>query len=275
MSMTMTAAVPTAAPRPLTLHIGLARTMRNSLALAGRSIAKIRKNPETLLDVTIQPIIFLIMFVYLLGGAIQGNTHDYLQFLVPGLMAQNIAFASIGIGQALNTDITKGVFDRFRSMPIARSAPLIGAVLGDVVRYLVALGVLLITAMVMGFRVHTDPSKFIIAVALVVLFGLCMCWMSVLVGMLVKSPGAVPGVLIGIMFPLTFGSNVFAKPETMPGWLQSWVHINPFTHLTDAVRGLLLGGDWTGHAAWSVLWAAGIAAVFMPLALRAYKRRVG
>jgi len=264
-----------AAPRPINLHIGFAQTMRNSFALAGRAIVKIRKNPETLLDVTIQPIIFLILFVYLFGGAIQGSTTEYLQFLLPGLMAQNIAFASIGIGQALNTDITKGVFDRFRSMPIARSSPLIGAVLGDVVRYLVALTVLLITAVVMGFRVHTDLGSFLIAIALVVLFGLCLCWISVLVGMLVKSPGAVPGVLIGVMFPLTFGSNVFVQADTMPGWLQTWVHVNPFTHLTDAVRGLLSGGNWAGHAGWTVLWAVGIAAVFMPLALRAYKRRVG
>lgn len=267
---------PTAiSPRPLTVHIGLAQTVRNSLALAGRSIVKIRKNPETLLDVTIQPIIFLILFTYLLGGAIQGTPGNYLQLLLPGLMAQNIAFASIGIGQALNTDITKGVFDRFRSMPIARSAPLIGAVLGDVVRYVVALTVLLVTAFVMGFRVQTDPGKFLLAVTLVIFFGLCMCWMSVLVGMLVKSPGAVPGVLIGVMFPLTFGSNVFAQPDTMPGWLASWVRINPFTHLTDAVRGLLLGGDWASNTAWSLFWAIAIAAVFMPLALRAYKRRVG
>jgi oleandomycin transport system permease protein len=273
--MSTIAATTMAAPRPITLHIGLAQTMRNSLALAGRAIVKIRKNPETLLDVTIQPIIFLILFVYIFGGAIQGTTTGYLQFLLPGLMAQNIAFASIGIGQALNSDIKNGVFDRFRSMPIARSSPLIGAVLGDVVRYVVALSVLLITAVIMGFRVQTDLGLFVIAVGLVVFFGLCLCWISVLVGMLVKSPGAVPGVLIGIMFPLTFGSNVFTSPDKMPGWLQSWVHINPFTHLTDAVRGLLLGGDWASHTAWTVAWAAGIAVVFMPLALRAYKRRVG
>ena len=268
-TMTMTA------PRPLTLQIGLAQTMRNSLALAGRSIVKIRKNPETLLDVTIQPIIFLVLFVYLFGGALQGGTGSYLQVLLPGLMVQNIAFASIGIGQALNTDITKGVFDRFRSMPIARSAPLVGAVLGDVVRYLVALAVLFVTATVMGFRVHTDPGKFLIVIALAVLFGLCLCWMSVLVGMLVKSPNAVPGTLVAIMFPLTFGSNVFVDPSTMPGWLRGWVHINPVSQLTEASRGLLLGGPWAGHAAWAFVWAIGIAAVFMPLALRAYKRRVG
>jgi oleandomycin transport system permease protein len=263
------------APKPVTLHIGPAQAVRNSLAIAGRNIAKIRKNPETLLDVTLQPIIFLVMFVYLFGGAIKGGTSEYLQVLLPGLMAQNIAFASIGIGQGLNTDITKGVFDRFRSMPIARSAPLVGAVLGDIVRYLVAIGVLVLTAVVMGFRVHTDPGSFLIAVVLVVLFGLCLGWMSVLVGMLVKTPNAVPGTLIAVMFPLTFGSNVFVDPSTMPGWLQGWVHINPVSHLTDATRGLLLGGPWASHAAWAFVWAIGIAAVFMPLALRAYKRRVG
>jgi oleandomycin transport system permease protein len=268
-------AMTAAAPRPLALHIGPMQAVRHALALAGRSIAKIRKNPETLLDVTLQPILFLVLFVYLFGGAIQGGTGSYLQFLLPGLMVQNIAFASIGIGQALNTDITKGVFDRFRSMPIARSAPLVGAVLGDVVRYLVALAVLFLTATVMGFRVHTDPAKFLVVIALAVLFGLCLCWMSVLVGMLVKSPNAVPGTLIGIMFPLTFGSNVFVNPSTMPGWLQGWVHINPVSQLTEASRALLLGGDWAGHAGWAFLWAIGIAAVFMPLALRAYKRRVG
>lgn len=260
---------------PVNLHIGLAQTVRNSLALAGRSIVKIRKNPETLLDVTLQPIIFLVMFVYLFGGAVAGGSSNYIQLLLPGLMVQNTAFASLGIGVALNTDITKGVFDRFRSLPIARSAPLVGAVLGDVVRYVVALTVLLVTAVIMGFRMHTDPGSFLIAIALMVLFGLCLCWVAVLVGMLVKSPNAVPGTMVGILFPLTFGSNVFVPPSTLPGWLQGWVHINPVSHLTDAARGLLLGGPWVGHAAWAFLWAIGIAAVFMPLALRAYKRRVG
>ena len=160
------------------------------------------------------------MFVYLFGGALKGNTHDYLQVLLPGLMVQNIAFASMGTGYSLNTDITKGVFDRFRSMPIARSAPLVGAVLGDIVRYLVAMAVLLVTfAVILGFRVHTDPVSFLIAVALMVVFGLCLCWVSVLVGMLVKSPQAVPGTLVAFMMPLTFGSNVFVDPSTMPGWL--------------------------------------------------------
>jgi oleandomycin transport system permease protein len=264
------------APRPVTLNIGATQALRHALTLAGRSIAKIRKNPETLLDVTLQPILFLLLFVYLFGGAVKGGTTAYLQFLLPGLMVQNTAFASMGIGVALNTDITKGVFDRFRSMPIARSAPLVGAVLGDIVRFLVALTVLLITAVIMGFRLHTDPGSFLLAIALMIVFGLCLSWISVWVGMLVKSPNAVPGTLMGFLFPLTFGSNVFVDPSTMPGWLQGWVHINPVSHLTSAARGLLIDGSpWAGHAAWAFVWAIGIAAVFMPLALRAYRRRVG
>jgi oleandomycin transport system permease protein len=264
-----------AEPRQLTLHIGPASAVRHALILAGRSIVKIRKNPEVLVDVTLQPIIFLIMFGFLFGGAIQGGIAEYLQVLVPGLMVQNTAFASMGTGVALNTDITKGVFDRFRSMPIARSAPLVGAVLGDVVRLLVALVVLVVAAVLMGFRMHTDPVSFLIAVTLMVVFGLCLCWIAVWVGMLVRSPAAVPGTLVGFLFPLTFGSNVFVDPATLPGWLQGWVHVNPVSHLTSATRGLLLGGEWAGNAAWAFLWAVGIAAVFCPLALRAYRRRVG
>src|SRR2546421_4912086 len=164
-----TLAIPAA--RALLTKIGPSDALRHSLALAGRAVVKIRKNPETLLDVTLQPIIFLVMFVYLFGGAVAGGTSNYIQTLLPGLMVQNTAFASLGIGIALNTDITKGVFDRFRSLPIARSAPLIGAVLGDVVRYVVALTVLLVTAVIMGFRMHTDPGSFLIAVALMDLFG--------------------------------------------------------------------------------------------------------
>ncbi|PPK63541.1 ABC transporter permease [Actinokineospora auranticolor] len=267
----MTAAV---LPRP-TATVGLSETLRHSFALAGRAVTKVRKNPESLLDVTLQPIIFLVLFVYLFGGAVGGSTDAYLQVLLPGLMVQNIVFASLGTGMALNTDITKGMFDRFRSMPIARSAPLIGAVLGDIVRFVVTLTVLFVFATIMGFRVQTDPGRFLIAVVLLIAFGLCLCWVSVWVGMLVKSPQAVPGTLVAFMFPLTFGSNAFVPADTLPGWLKAWVDINPVTHLTDAGRGLLLGGEWVGSAAIAFAWAIGIAAVFLPLALRGYRKRLG
>ncbi|MGW5050539.1 ABC transporter permease [Actinokineospora sp. NPDC004072] len=257
-----------------TLHIGPAAGLRHGLVLAARGIGKIRKNPESLLDVTVQPILFLVLFVYLFGGAISGGTDEYLQFVLPGIMVQNTVFASLGTGMALNTDITKGVFDRFRSLPIARSAPLVGAVLADVVRFIVTLVVLFGFAYLLGFRVTTDPGRFLIAVALMLVFGLCLCWISVWVGMLVKSPQAVPGTLVAFVLPLTFGSNVFVPAETMPGWLQAWVDINPVSHLATAARGLLLGGDWLASTGWAALWAVGLVAVFFPLALRAYRKRV-
>lgn len=256
------------------VHVGPVAGLRHGLALAGRSVTKTRKNPASLLDVTLQPIIFLVVFVYLFGGAISGSPGEYLQFLLPGLMVQNIAFASLGTGTALNTDITTGVFDRFRSMPIARAAPLVGAVLGDVVRFVVTLTVLLVFAVILGFRVQTDPARFLIAFAMMVLFGLCLCWVSVWVGMLVKSPQAVPGTLVAFIMPLTFGSDIFVPADTMPGWLRAWVEINPVTHLAGAARGLLLGGEWVASAGWAFLWAAVIVAIFFPLALRAYRRRI-
>ncbi|HVW40036.1 MAG TPA: ABC transporter permease [Amycolatopsis sp.] len=267
----MTAAVIGAPPR----YVSPAQALQNGLSLAWRGVLKIRKNPEQLVDVTIQPILFLVLFVYLFGGAVAGSTGAYLQNLTPGLLVQNTIFASLSAGVALNTDVSKGVFDRFRSMPIARSAPLVGAVLADIVRYLVAIGVLLIMATIMGFRIHTDPGSAILAVAVMLLAGLCFCWIAVFVGMLVKSPGAVQGVMIAFMFPLTFGSNVFVPSGTMPGWLKAWSDISPVSQLADTMRGLLDGGPVGGPLLGSLAWMAGIVLVFFPLAMRAYRRRVG
>ncbi len=251
------------------------RTVRHGLTLAGRSVLKIRKSPASLLDVTLQPILFLCMFVYVFGGAISGGDQDaYLQLTVPGVMAMNMVFGSLGTGMMLNTDIDKGVFDRFRSLPIARSAPLVGAVLGDVVRYLVSIAVLLGVGALMGFRITTGPVEVALAIAVVVAFALCMCWISVFLGMVVRSPQALPGVAMTFMFPLTMGSSVFAPAETMPNWLQAWAEINPVTFLADAARGLMIGGPVATPLLGTVIWGAAIVAVFFPLAMRAYRRRV-
>ncbi|GAB3005848.1 ABC transporter permease [Amycolatopsis acidiphila] len=266
----MTAAV-LAPPR----YISPAKAAQHGLSLAWRGILKIRKNPEQLIDVTIQPILFLVMFVYLFGGAISGSTGAYLQTLTPGLMVQNTIMASLSAGVALNTDVSKGVFDRFRSMPIARSAPLVGAVLADIVRYLVAIVVLLAMAMIMGFRVHTNPLAAIGGAALMVVAGLCFCWIAVFVGMLVQNPGSVQGIMIAFIFPLTFGSNVFVPSGTMPGWLHAWSDISPVSLLADTMRGLLVGGDVGGPLLGALAWMAGVVVVFFPLAMRAYRRRVG
>ena len=247
--------------------------IRHTTALARRSLIKTLRTPEALIDVTIQPIIFLVLFVYLFGGAVQGSTHDYLEFVLPGLLVQSVLFGSVAIGVNLNTDIEKGVFDRFRSLPIARSAPLMGAVVADLFRY-VLLSVVLVTAgYVMGFRIHTNAVELVAGCLMAVAFALCLCWVSVLVGMLARTSGSVQGILFLTMFPLTFGSNVFVQAHTLPGWLQAFVKVNPVTHLTSSVRGLMLGGPVAQPVFWTVVWMVGILVVFFPLAVRAYRRR--
>jgi oleandomycin transport system permease protein len=247
--------------------------VRHSVTLAGRAIIKLKRNPEQLLDVTLQPIIFTVLFVYLFGGAIAGSQHDYLQFVLPALMVQSVLFSSLSIGVNLNTDIEKGVFDRFRSLPIPRSAPLIGAVLGDVVRFMTSIVVLMAFGYLIGFRIATDPFSAALACLLVLIFALSLSWVAVLIGMVVNNPGTVQGIGFLLLFPLTFGSSMFVKVSTMPGWLQAWVKVNPVTHLVEASRGLMLGGDVALPVTQSLLWSAGIVAVFAPLAVRAYRRR--
>jgi oleandomycin transport system permease protein len=249
------------------------RALRHSLVMARRNLVKTWRTPEQLIDVTVQPIIFLLLFVYVFGGAISGGSpHDYLQFLLPGLMGQGIAMGSIALGQNLNADIEKGVFDRFRSLPIARSVPLVGAVLADFFRYLIMCAMFIGFGYVIGFRITTDPLSALAAVALAIAFALCFCWISVWVGMKVRTPGAVQGVMFLLVLPLSFGSNTFASPATMPGWLQAFVKVNPISHLVAAVRGLMLGGAIADPVLWSLGWMAGLLVVFVPLALRAYRR---
>ena len=247
--------------------------VRHSLTLAWRTLLRIRRTPEQLLDVTLQPPIFILLFVYVFGGAISGTQHDYLQYVLPSLMVQTAVFGTIAIGANLNDDIKNGVFDRFRSLPISRSAPLVGAVLGDVVRYSIAIVVTLGFGMALGFRVGTDPLQAFAACLLVLGFALCLCLVFIFIGMLVRECGAVQGLGFLVLFPLTFGSTTFVKADTMPGWLQAWVKVNPVTHLNEAVRSLMTGGPVAGPLAWSVGWAMLFLVVFAPLAVRAYRRK--
>lgn len=253
-------------PRPFPL-------LRHSLVLAGRAVRKIRRTPEQFIDVTLQPIIFVLLFVYVFGGAVSGSTHEYLQYVLPAIMVQTVLFSSLSIGVNLNTDIKKGVFDRFRSLPIARSAPLIGAVGAEVVRFAVSVIVLMGFGYVLGFRVGTDPLSAVAGCLLVIAFALCMSWVAVFLGTWLRESGAVQGIGFLVLFPLTFGSNTFVPTATLPGWLQAWVKINPVTHLTDAIRGLLVGGPVAGPVAWSVLCGALILAIFAPLAVTTYRRK--
>ena len=250
------------------------KLIRHSLALTRRSLIKTMRTPEALIDVTVQAPLFLVLFVYIFGGAVAGSTHQYLQYLLPGVLAQTVAMGSIAIGVNLNTDLEKGIFDRFRSLPVPRSAPLIGAVFGDVVRYVIVTISTLGFGYLMGFRLHNDPLSVLAGGLLAVIFALCLSWLPVFIGMKVRTSGAVQGIMFMLLMPLTFGSNVFVSTATLPGWLQAFVKVNPMTHLVDAMRGLFLGTPVGSHGWWTLGWCVAFVAVFMPLALRAYRKKV-
>lgn len=249
--------------------------VRHSLVIAQRNLVKTMRTPEALLDVTLQPVIFLVLFTYVFGGAIAGGSQqDYLQFLLPGILAQTIAMSGIAIGVNLNDDVGKGVFDRFRSLPIARSAPLIGAVLADMVRYVLVFVMTLGFGLVMGFRPDASILEILAAGVVSVGFALALSWSSVWVGMLSRTTGAVQGIMMLILFPLSFASSAFVDPATMPAWLQTVTNNNPLTHLVDTVRALLLNEPMGDSLAWTVGWSIGLVAVFFPLAMRAYRKKV-
>lgn len=247
---------------------------RHSLVLAKRSLTKSRRNPGMLTDALLLPIIFLLLFVYLFGGAVAGSTGEYLQYLFPGILVLTaVLTGQTATGLNITIDIKKGVFDRFRSLPIGRSAPLIGSVLGDLVRYVVALAALFALGSLLGFRVETGPLSALAASALAVGFGFALSWFTVLVAVLVRDENLVTTVAFLLPFPLVFGTDMVAPTSTMPGWLQTWVDINPVSHAVEATRGLLLGGPVAGPVTWTLLWSVTFLVVFAPLAVHAYRRR--
>ncbi|TDD94239.1 ABC transporter permease [Actinomadura rubrisoli] len=252
-----------------------AGTVRSGMTLAWRNVLQLKHSPQKLVEVTLLPIVFLVLFLYVFGGALAGDTSSYLQLLLPGLIAQMAMFATMGLGASMNEDIHRGVFDRFRTMPIARSAPLLGAVLGDTVRFCITMSVLTSLGAALGFRFHNDLLSILAAYGLAYLYYLSISWFSLLVGLMAPSPDAVQGFTFMWSMPLTFGSSVFmADTSSMPGWLRSWVDINPISQLADAIRALTLGTPAGNHIWFSLLWAAAIALVAFPLALVAYNRRL-
>ncbi|WP_446218907.1 ABC transporter permease [Micromonospora sp. IBHARD004] len=270
----MTAATLTAAPLAPARRPGLAAGLRHTLTLAWRSLVQIKHNPMELLDLSIQPVMFVLLFTYVFGGAISGTPGDYLKFALPGIVVQNAFFATMTTGFGLNNDLTKGVFDRLRALPIARWSPLAGRILADTVKQAWSVSLLVGVGAVLGFRLGNGALGLLGAFALLLAFSLAASWISVLVGVLVSEPEKVQIFGFMVIFPLTFTSNAFVPTETMPSWLQRWVEVNPVTILADALRGLLVGGPVAGPVVQSLIWAAALAAVFAPLAVRALKRRV-
>ena len=250
--------------------VSLAETARQSLTMAYRGVLKLRHNPEQLFDVTIMPIIFTVMFTYIFGGAISGNVSSYLPVIIPGILVQTVVMSSIVTGTQLREDMDKGVFDRFRSLPIARISPLAGALLADVIRYLIASIITVVMGLIMGWR--PDALGVIASVVLVMVCSFAVSWIFALMGCIMSKASAVQGISMLVVFPLTFMSNAFVPVDTMPGWLQAFVNVNPVSHLVTAVRELTATGHAGIHVVWALAGAAVITAVFAPLAVRAYMR---
>ncbi|HYF28053.1 MAG TPA: ABC transporter permease [Baekduia sp.] len=243
------------------------------LTFGWRSMLKIKHVPEQLLDVTITPVLFLLMFTYLFGGAVAGSTDDYLQFLLPGMLVQSVLFTSVYSGVTLNTDMTKGVVDRFRSLPVWRPAPLVGALLGDSVRYLVASTIVVLLGLVLGFEADAGVAGVAAAVLLVVAFAFGMSWIFTTLGLLLRSQNAVMNAGFMGIFPLIFLSNIFVEPSTLPSGLEAFVDVNPISHLVTAVRDLMQGDAAAQDVGLVLGEAALLTAVFAPLTARLYRSR--
>lgn len=244
-----------------------------SLTFAWRAILKLVRIPEHLADVIAIPIIFTLLFTYLFGGALAGSTGAYLQFLLPGTLAMTVLLVTINAGIGLNTDVTSGVFDRFRTTPIWRPAPIVGALLGDIGRYLLASTLVIALGLILGFRPAGGVLGVLLAMGLVVLFALSLSWGWTALGLAARAPAAVLNIGTTVLFPLTIASNVFVQPRTMPGWLQTLININPVTHLVTAARGLMAGAALTGEIIWVLLACLALTIIFAPLTLYLYRNK--
>ena len=243
-----------------------------SVTFGWRAMLKIKHVPMQLFDVTAFPIMFVLLYTYLFGGALAGSPREYLQALLPAILVMTVSWITMYTGMALNTDISKGVFDRFRSLPIWRPAVLVGMLLADAVRYTLASIVVIGVGIALGFRPDGGPIGVVAAVALLLVFSFSLSWVWTALGLKLQTPESVMQLSMTVLFPLTFASNVFVDPSTMPGWVQSFVRVNPITHLATAARGLMHGTVDAGDIGWVLLWSAGLLAVFAPLTMRLYNK---
>jgi ABC-2 type transport system permease protein len=241
-----------------------------SLTFGWRALLKIKHIPEQLFDVTMFPIMFLLLFTYLFGGALAGSTGEYLQFVLPGILVMTVTMITMYTGSTLNTDITKGVFDRFRSLPIWQPSVLVGALLGDAVRYSLASIVIVVLGVALGFRPDAGLLGVLAAFGLLLVFCFALSWIWTLFGLLMRKPESVMYAAMMVLFPLTFMSNILVDPATMPGWLQAFVGVNPITHLVTATRGLMHGSVTAAEIGIVLAMSAALVAVFGPLTMRRF-----
>jgi ABC-2 type transport system permease protein len=254
-----------ARPRP-------ASALSAVVTLAWRAMLKIKHVPFQLFDVTVMPIMFTLLFTYIFGGALAGSPREYIQYLLPGVLVQTVIFITVYTGMGLNTDIQKGLYDRFRSLPMWQPAPLLGALTGDLFRYSVASALILVMGLILGFRPQGGVVGVLLAWALVLVFAFALSWLWIIVGMLVRTPESVMTTSFIFLMPLTFASNIFVELSTMPGWLQAVVGRNPVTHLANASRGLMHGKPVGTDVAWVLMASAIIVLVAAPIAMRMYRK---
>jgi len=252
-------------PRPSALSV--------SLTFGWRAVLKIKHVPEQLFDVTAFPIMMILMFTYLFGGALAGSPGEYVQYLLPGITVTSVVMITMYTGVAVNTDIEKGVFDRFRTLPIWRPAPMVGYILGDLLRYVLASTTIMIVGLILGFRPGGGFVGVVLGVAVLVGFSFAFSWIWTMFGLLMRSEKSVMGVSMLVLFPLTFLSNVYVMPTTMPGWLQAFVNVNPITKLVDAVRALMAGEVNADAMLWTLGYVVVLTAVFGSLTMRLYNRK--
>jgi ABC-2 type transport system permease protein len=266
-------------PARATLHTALSSSARPprpgafsaARTFGWRGMLKIKHVPEQLIDVTLTPVLFLVMFTYLFGGAMSGSTGEYLQFILPGILVQSVLFTSVYSGVALNTDMTKGVVDRFRSLPIWRAAPLVGAVIGDCVRFAIASTIVVLLGFALGFDAAGGIAGVLGAMLLVILFSFALSWVFTTVGLLMRSPSAVMNTGFMALFPLVFLSNTLVDPNTLPSALEAFVNVNPVSSLVTAARGLMAGDASAGDIGLVLAEAGVLVAIFAPLTVRLYR----
>ena len=252
----------------------LIRPIRDGLLVAGRNLIAYRRVPQLLVFSTIQPVIFVLLFRYVFGGAVKVPGVRYVDFLMPGIFVQTTVFGAIGTAVGLATDLKSGLLERFRSLPMARSAVLSGRTVADLARNIFVAALMAAVGFAVGFRVHTNAVSFLFGMVLVLLFGYAMSWIFATVGLAVGDPETAQAAAFPVMAPLVFASSAFVPVSSMPGWLQAFAAHQPVSVTTSAVRALVLGGPTTSYVLQSIVWSAGILVLFAPLAVRRYRRTV-
>jgi ABC transporter DrrB family efflux protein len=251
------------------------RLVTDTMIVAERNLIRLPRAPDLLLAFTVQPVMFVLLFVYVFGGAISTPGYTYVDFLIPGIIVQNIAFGGFVTALGLNEDLTKGLIDRFRSLPMARPAVLAGRTLADVVTNSLSVAILVVTGLIIGFSFHASAGEIALGFVLLVLFGYAFSWVFALLGLLVSSPESANSLGFIAVFPLTFISSAFVPVDSMPAGLRWFAEINPFTIVVDAMRALWVGAP-AGNSVWGAfVWSIVIIVIFAPLAVWRYRQAAG